>query len=68
MIGFTNYAKKLSSTQQAILSPAKAREIYPLKLDGPLATPAKVQIAANLAAIPELHQEPATKEGLYSAK
>jgi hypothetical protein len=28
MVGFTKHAKKPSSTQQAILSPAKARAIY----------------------------------------
>ena len=42
-------------TQQAILSPAQARTIYILKLDNPISTPEKVQIAANLSTTPELY-------------
>lgn len=56
MIEFTKHTNKPSSMLQAIISPTKARAIYLLKLDGPLATPAKVQIVANLPAIPELYQ------------
>lgn len=47
--------KPSTSTKQAILSPAQARAIYLLKLDGPISTPQRVQIAANLATIPEVH-------------
>jgi hypothetical protein len=68
MIGSTNYANKLSSTQQAILSPAQARAIYLLKLDGPHATPAKVQIAANLPAVPELYQGTSDEGGSLFCK
>jgi hypothetical protein len=47
-------AKKRSPvTRQAILSPALARTIYTLKLEGPISTPQKVQIVANLSTIPE---------------
>jgi len=54
LIGITRTTKKPSTaTQQAILSPAQARNIYALKLDGPISTPQKVQIAANLSTIPE---------------
>jgi hypothetical protein len=54
LIGITKSATK-ASAQQPMLSPAQARTIYLLKLDGPLSTPAKVQAAANLPAIPESH-------------
>lgn len=54
LIGITGTAKKSSNrTTQAALSPAKARTIYALKLDGPLSTAHKVQIAANLPTIPK---------------
>lgn len=46
--------KPFTSAQQAILSPAQARALY-LKLDGPISSPQKAQIAANLATIPESH-------------
>lgn len=68
MVGLTKHANKPSSTQQAILSPAKARAIYLLKLDSPLATPAKVQIAANLPAIPELYQGTSNEGGSLFCK
>lgn len=44
-----------TSTQQTMLTPAQARTIYLLKLDGPLSTPAKVQTAASLPTLPESH-------------
>lgn len=54
LIGITRTVKKPSiTTQQAMLSPVQARTIYALKLDGPISTPQKVQIAANLPTIPE---------------
>ncbi|OBT39535.1 hypothetical protein VE00_09623 [Pseudogymnoascus sp. WSF 3629] len=56
VIGMTQNATKPStSTQQAMLSPTQARAIYLLQLDGPISTPQRVQIAANLATIPESH-------------
>lgn len=56
VIGITQTAMKPStSIQQETLSPAQARVVYLLKLDGPISTPQKVQIAANLATIPESH-------------
>ncbi|KAL2064458.1 hypothetical protein VTL71DRAFT_4952 [Oculimacula yallundae] len=54
LIDITKSATK-TSAQQAMLTPSQARTIYLLKLDGPLSTPAKVQIAANLPLIPESH-------------
>jgi hypothetical protein len=56
IIGITKTATKPSTlTLQTILSPAQARTVYLLKLDGPISTTAKVQIAANLPNIPEPH-------------
>ena len=53
LIEITKTAKKPSTqTPQAMLSPAQARTIYALKLDGPISTPQSVQIAASLANIP----------------
>ncbi|XMA20861.1 hypothetical protein WAI453_013652 [Rhynchosporium graminicola] len=45
----------MTSAQQPMITPAQARTIYLLKLDGPLSTPSKVQEIANLPAIPECH-------------
>ncbi|OBT76943.1 hypothetical protein VF21_04142 [Pseudogymnoascus sp. 05NY08] len=50
-----NATKPSTSTQQVILSPVQARTVYLVKLDGPISTPQRVQIAANLATIPESH-------------
>jgi hypothetical protein len=44
-------------TRQAILSPAQARTIYALKLEGPISTPQKVQIVANLSTILDSYHE-----------
>ncbi|KAJ5042013.1 uncharacterized protein L3040_004574 [Drepanopeziza brunnea f. sp. 'multigermtubi'] len=44
-------------------SPAQARTIYLLKLDGPLSTPAKVQAAAKLQAISESHVRSSDDDG-----
>lgn len=56
VIGITQTAMKPStSVQQEIPSPAQARAVYLLKLDGSVSTPQKVQIAANLATTPESH-------------
>lgn len=56
VIRITQTATKPStSTQQVILSPTQARALYLLKLDGPISTLQKVQIAANLATIPETY-------------
>jgi hypothetical protein len=49
-------------TRQAILSPAQARTIYTLKLEGPTSTPQKVQIVANLSTIPGSYHD-SGKEG-----
>jgi hypothetical protein len=50
----TRTAKKPSAGgQQTILSLAQARTIYALKLEGPISTPQRVQIVANLSTIPE---------------
>ena len=68
MIRFTKNANKPSSTQQVILSPAKAWATYLLKLDSPLTTPAKVQITANLPAIPELYQGTSDEGGSLFCK
>jgi hypothetical protein len=47
-------AKKQSAvTRQETLLPAQARTIYALKLEGPISTPQKVQIVANLSTIPK---------------
>ncbi|KAG0651400.1 hypothetical protein D0Z07_1674 [Hyphodiscus hymeniophilus] len=54
IIGFTKATTNPPSTQQSMLSPSKARVIYLLKLDDPLDTSAKVQIAANLPTSPEV--------------
>ncbi|TVY55561.1 hypothetical protein LCER1_G003588 [Lachnellula cervina] len=53
LVGITQNIKKAATTQHAILSPAQARTIYALKLDGPISTPHKVQSAANLPMVPE---------------
>ncbi|TVY86095.1 hypothetical protein LAWI1_G008558, partial [Lachnellula willkommii] len=54
LVGITqNIKNAAATTQQAIISPAQARTIYALKLDGPISTPQKVQIAANLPVVPE---------------
>ncbi|TVY30879.1 hypothetical protein LHYA1_G000780 [Lachnellula hyalina] len=54
LVGITRNVKiAAATTHQAILSPAKARTIYALKLDGPISTPQKVQTAANLSTVPE---------------
>lgn len=42
-----------SSTMQTMLSPAQARIVYAVKLDGPISTPQKVQIATNLPTVPQ---------------
>ncbi|KFZ11824.1 hypothetical protein V501_04565 [Pseudogymnoascus sp. VKM F-4519 (FW-2642)] len=56
IIGITQNATKPSTlTQQATLSPAQARAVYLLRLNGPISTPQRVQIAANLETIPESH-------------
>jgi len=55
IIGMTKTVTKPTSTQQTILSPAQARSVYLLKLDGPIPTTVQVQIAANLPNIPESH-------------
>ena len=57
IIGMTKTVTKPSnSTKQTILSPAQARSLYLLKLDGPISTPIQVvQIAANLSNILEPH-------------
>jgi hypothetical protein len=56
IIGMTKtVTKPSSSTQQKALSPAQARSLYLLKLDGPISTTAQVLIAANLPNIPESH-------------
>ncbi|KFY50443.1 hypothetical protein V495_00243 [Pseudogymnoascus sp. VKM F-4514 (FW-929)] len=47
--------KTFTSSWKAILSPAEARALYLLKLDGLISTPQKVQVAANLTNIPESH-------------
>ncbi|OBT64945.1 hypothetical protein VE03_05682 [Pseudogymnoascus sp. 23342-1-I1] len=47
--------KPSTPTRKAILSPAQARAAHLVKLDGPISTPQKVQIAANLPTIPESH-------------
>jgi hypothetical protein len=47
--------KTFTSSRKAILSPAEARALYLLKLDGLISTPQKVQVAANLTNIPESH-------------
>lgn len=68
MIESTKHTNKPSSNQQAIISPAKARAIYLLKLDDPLTTPAKVQMVANLPAIPELYQGTSDEGGSLFCK
>ncbi|KFY70976.1 hypothetical protein V499_08789 [Pseudogymnoascus sp. VKM F-103] len=56
VIGITQNATKPSTlTQQATLSPAQARAVYLLRLNGPISTPQRIQIAANLETIPESH-------------
>jgi hypothetical protein len=56
LVKLTKTVKKPSTaTQQVILSPAQARTIYALKLDGLISTPQKVQTAANLANIPVVY-------------
>lgn len=55
IIGMTKTVTKPStSTQQTILSPAQARLVYLLKLDGPISTTVKVQLAANLPNYPRV--------------
>lgn len=57
LVKLTQTVKDPSTTrQQAILSPAQARTIHALKLDGPISTPQKVQIAANLPNIPVVYR------------
>jgi len=57
MIGITTISTKRSaSNQQSVLTPARARAVYLFKLEGPISTPSKIQIAANLPNVPESHQ------------
>jgi hypothetical protein len=44
---------KKPPTATVILSPAQARTIYALKLEGPISTPQKVQVVANLRTVPK---------------
>jgi hypothetical protein len=55
-------ATKLSSDAAAppperSLSPAEARKLYILKLEGPVDSAAKVRVAGNLSAIPEIYYD-----------
>ncbi|RDL41402.1 uncharacterized protein BP5553_01381 [Venustampulla echinocandica] len=54
MLELGGKAKK--STAQAKLSPAQARAVYILKLEGALDTPAKVEAAGGLRKIPQVFQ------------
>ncbi|KAI9052697.1 hypothetical protein LZ554_002974 [Drepanopeziza brunnea f. sp. 'monogermtubi'] len=66
LIGITKTAASKASAQPPMLSPAQARTIYLLKLDGPLSTPAQVQAAAKLQAIPESHVGSSDDDGSNS--
>ncbi|EKD20955.1 hypothetical protein MBM_00068 [Drepanopeziza brunnea f. sp. 'multigermtubi' MB_m1] len=63
LIGITKIAASKVSTHPPMPSPAQARTIYLLKLDGPLSTPAKVQAAAKLQAISESHVRSSDDDG-----
>ncbi|TVY46871.1 hypothetical protein LOCC1_G002792 [Lachnellula occidentalis] len=54
LVGITkNLKNTAATTHQASLSPAQARTIFALKLEGPISTPQKVQVAASLPTVPE---------------
>jgi hypothetical protein len=52
LVGIAATIKK-TPIATAVLSPAQARTIYVLKLEGPISTPKKLQIVANLPTIPK---------------
>jgi hypothetical protein len=45
-----------TSRQERMLSPAQARSVYLVKLEGPISTAASVQIAGSLPTVPEPYQ------------
>jgi len=51
LVGMATTLKK--PTIATTLSPAQARTIYALKLEGPISTPQEIQIVANLPTVPK---------------